>query len=158
MSYGVSDKSIALIDAALRRRFSFKEMMPNHKLLKEVDNIKLDVMLEKINKRIEFLYDRDYMIGHAYLINVKNLEEIVYVFKNKIIPLLQEYFYDDWEKIGLILGGIGNSKDDNCIVYKKEINPSDIFNNSDEINKYRNKTKYYIKEEISEKELRRIYE
>ena len=153
-----SDKSIALMDTALRRRFSFKEMMPNHKLLKEVDNIKLDVMLEKINKRIEFLYDRDYMIGHAYLIKVKNLEDIVSVFKNKIIPLLQEYFYDDWEKIGLILGGIGEREDDNCIVYKKEINPSDIFNDSYEINKYISKTKYYIKKEISAKELRRIYE
>ena len=98
------------------------------------------------------------MIGHAYLINVKNLEDIVSVFKNKIIPLLQEYFYDDWEKIGLILGGIGEREDDNCIVYKKEINPSDIFNDSYEINKYISKTKYYIKKEISAKELRRIYE
>lgn len=153
-----SDKSIALMDVALRRRFYFKEMMPNHNLLKTVDNIKLDKMLEMINKRIEFLYDRDYMIGHAYLINVENLSEISDVFKNKIIPLLQEYFYDDWEKIGLILGGIGRSEKDDYIVYKKEIQSSNLFKDSTIANKYGNKTKYYIKEDISEKELRNIYE
>lgn len=153
-----SDKSIALMDVALRRRFNFKEMMPQHSLLSIVDGIALDEMLEIINKRIEFLYDRDYMIGHAYLINVKNIDDITKVFKNKIIPLLQEYFYDDWEKIGLILGGIGNSKDDSYIVYKKEIKSSDLFKNSNISNKYGSKTKYYIKDKIGSKELKNIYE
>lgn len=153
-----SDKSIALMDVALRRRFNFKEMMPQHSLLSIVDGIALDKMLEIINKRIEFLYDRDYMIGHAYLINVKNIEDIAKVFKNKIIPLLQEYFYDDWEKIGLILGGIGNSKDDSCIVYKKEIKSADLFKNSNISSKYGNKIKYYIKDEIGFEELKNIYE
>lgn len=150
-----SDKSIALMDVALRRRFHFKEMMPNHNLLKTVETIELDRMLEIINKRIEFLYDRDYMIGHAYLINVKDVKDISDVFKNKIIPLLQEYFYDDWEKIGLILGGIGKNENDDYIVYKKEIQSSDLFKDS---TKYKNKTKYYIKENISETELKNIYE
>lgn len=59
-----------------------------------------------MNKRIEVLYDRDHMIGHAYFINAKTDEEIISILKTKIIPLLQEYFYDDWEKIGLVLGGI----------------------------------------------------
>lgn len=150
-----SDKSIALMDVALRRRFCFKEMMPNHNLLKTVENIKLDKMLEIINKRIEFLYDRDYMIGHAYLINVKDVRDISDVFKDKIIPLLQEYFYDDWEKIGLILGGIGKNEKDDYIVYKREIQSSDLFKDS---TKYKNKIKYYIKENISETELKSIYE
>lgn len=153
-----SDKSIALMDVALRRRFNFKEMMPQPSLLSTVDGIALDKMLKSINERIEFLYDRDYMIGHAYLINVKNIDEISNVFKNKIIPLLQEYFYDDWEKIGLILGGIGNRKDDSYIVYKKEIKSSDLFKNSNISNKYGSKTKYYIKDEIGSKELKNIYE
>lgn len=153
-----ADKSIALMDIALRRRFKFKEMMPNPKLLKNVNNIDLEKMLDIINKRIEFLYDRDYMIGHAYLINVKNLEDIVDVFKNKMIPLLQEYFYDDWEKIGLILGGIGKNKDDKYIVYKQDIRPSDLFKDNNTINKYTTKTKYYIKDKISIEELRNIYE
>lgn len=89
------------------------------------------------------------MTGHAYLINVKNIEEISKVFKNKIIPLLQKYFYDDWEKIGLILGGIGKNKNDNYIVYKEDIKASDLFKDSSIANKYGTKTKYYIKDDIS---------
>lgn len=153
-----SDKSIALMDVALRRRFNFKEMMPQPNLLTTVGCIALDKMLKIINERIEFLYDRDYMIGHAYLINVKNIDDISNVFKNKIIPLLQEYFYDDWEKIGLVLGGIGNSKDDSYIVYKREIRSSDLFKNSNISNKYGSKIKYYIKDEIGIEELKNIYE
>lgn len=150
-----SDKSIALMDVALRRRFCFKEMMPNPSLLATVDDIKLDKMLDKINQRIEFLYDKDYMIGHAYFINAKNICDISKTFKNKIIPLLQEYFYDDFEKIGLVLGGIGNSENDDYIVYKKEINPSSLFKENFD---YEIKTKYYIKENIGSKELKNIYE
>lgn len=149
-----SDKSIALMDIALRRRFEFKEMMPKPSLLTTVDGINLKEMLEIINKRIEFLYDRDYMIGHSYLINAKNSEEISRIFKNKIIPLLQEYFYDDWEKIGLILGGIGRSKNDNYIVYKEEIKASDLFKDSSSASKI----KYYIKYDIGIEELKNIYE
>ncbi|QZY53891.1 McrB family protein [Crassaminicella profunda] len=153
-----ADKSIALMDVALRRRFRFEEMMPNPSLLQTVDNIDLKIMLEKINDRIEFLYDRDYMIGHAYLINVKNIDDISDVFKNKIIPLLQEYFYDDWEKIGLILGGIGKNESDKCIVYKKDIRAFDLFKDNSIANKYGSKTKYYIKSSIGFEELKNIYE
>lgn len=153
-----SDKSIALMDVALRRRFEFKEMMPQSSLLTTVDNVDLEKMLETMNKRIEFLYDRDYMIGHAYFINVKNIEEISRTFKNKIIPLLQEYFYDDWEKIGLILGGIGKDTKDSYIVYKQEIRASDLFKDNNISNKYGSKIKYYIKDDISIEELRNIYE
>ncbi|MDD2508109.1 MULTISPECIES: McrB family protein [Aliarcobacter] len=108
-----ADRSIALMDTALRRRFHFEEMMPNSSLLKNlvVDEIKIDNLLEVINKRVEYLYDRDHTIGHAYFMSLENFAnevdkkaELENIFRNKIIPLLQEYFYDDWEKVRLVLG------------------------------------------------------
>jgi len=99
-----ADRSIALMDTALRRRFEFVEMMPEYSDLKEVADIDIGKMLKTINERIEYLYDRDHTIGHAYFINVSDLKTLANVFKNKILPLLQEYFYDDWEKIRLVLG------------------------------------------------------
>ncbi|WP_372946835.1 AAA family ATPase [Mariniphaga sp.] len=100
-----ADRSIALIDTALRRRFHFKEMMPLPELLNEnVEEINLQLLLAKINERIEFLLDRDHTIGHSYFIRIKSKNELCEVFRDKIIPLLQEYFYNDWEKIQLVLG------------------------------------------------------
>ena len=99
-----ADRSIALMDTALRRRFEFVEMMPKYDRLSDnVDGVNLQKLLEVINQRIEYLYDRDHIIGHAYFISVKKLTELNHAFANKIIPLLQEYFYDDWEKIRLVL-------------------------------------------------------
>lgn len=112
-----ADRSIALMDTALRRRFEFTEMMPDLTILEQindVDGINIQSLLESINKRIEYLYDRDHTIGHAYFMDLKvdsknNITTLSNIFKNKIIPLLQEYFYDDWEKIRLVLGD--NQKD-----------------------------------------------
>lgn len=107
-----ADRSIALMDTALRRRFEFVEMPAKPELLKGIaildkDNsdtgINIQLMLEKINQRIEYLYDRDHTIGHAYFMGINKLTELNHAFANKIIPLLQEYFYDDWEKIRLVL-------------------------------------------------------
>ena len=103
-----ADRSIAPIDTALRRRFVFEEMAPNPNLLNEnIEGINLQLLLEAINTRIEYLYDRDHTIGHAYLIDVKNLDDLKFAFKNKIIPLLAEYFYEDWENIDLVLNQNG---------------------------------------------------
>lgn len=102
-----ADRSIALMDTALRRRFSFVEIMPNPKLSdisEDIEGINCQLLLETVNKRIEYLYDRDHTIGHAYFIGIENKRNLDSIMMNKILPLLQEYFYDDWEKIQIVLG------------------------------------------------------
>lgn len=108
-----ADRSLAMMDTALRRRFDFKEMMPKPELFnnRTVKGIDLTRLLETLNKRIEVLYDREHMLGHAFLFPVFNEtdEDNAFIklkdaFKNKIIPLLEEYFYEDWNKIRLVLG------------------------------------------------------
>ena len=113
-----ADRSIALMDTALRRRFEFVEMMPEYDTLNKtiIEGINVGEMLKTINERIEYLYDRDHTIGHAYFINVSDIKTLANVFKNKILPLLQEYFYDDWEKIRLVLGD--SQKDENLQLVK----------------------------------------
>ncbi len=106
-----ADRSIAFLDVALRRRFVFEELMPQGDIIRElvgeegvINDVDVALLLERINDRIEFLYDRDHQIGHAFLLNVTGLQELRDVFCHKIIPLLQEYFYGDWRKICMILG------------------------------------------------------
>ena len=113
-----ADRSIALMDTALRRRFEFVEMMPEYDNLNKIniEGINIGEMLKTINERIEYLYDRDHTIGHAYFIDVADMKTLANVFKNKILPLLQEYFYDDWEKIRLVLGD--SQKDENLQLVK----------------------------------------
>ncbi|MCE0588871.1 McrB family protein, partial [Clostridioides difficile] len=152
-----SDKSIALLDIALRRRFNFEEIMPDYDLLSIVDGIDIRKMLYTINKRIEFLYDRDHVIGQAYLLAVENINDIVVVFRSKIIPLLQEYFYYDSEKVGLILGGIGRNEKDKYIVYKEKLIASELFKNNN-ASIMESKVNYCIKQNISSEELKNIYE
>jgi 5-methylcytosine-specific restriction protein B len=107
-----ADRSIALIDTALRRRFHFIEMMPSPELLNEnVDGINLQKLLNAMNERIELIYDRDHQIGHSYFMSIESLDDLRDIFSNEIIPLLQEYFYDDWEKIRFVL----NDKNGNFI-------------------------------------------
>ena len=164
-----ADRSIALMDMALRRRFSFQEMMPETKLLDfEVKGIKISELLKKINERIEFLYDRDHTIGHAYFIKLKDkkpedqYKELCSIFANKIIPLLQEYFYEDWEKIQLVLGDHKDQKYDGEKFIISEANKSsDIL--GIENGEYDAKNSYKINEslktgEISPDAFTKIYE
>lgn len=99
-----ADRSIALLDLALRRRFAFREIRPDASLLGRVAGIDLAALLRTMNERIEVLYDREHQIGHAYLLTINTFDELCDVFRQQLIPLLQEYFYDDWEKIQKVLG------------------------------------------------------
>ena len=110
-----SDRSLTGLDIALRRRFTFIEMPPQPNLLKDmsVEGVDIERLLTVINQRIEILIDRDHCIGHANFMVLKEqptLENLAHIFKQKIIPQLQEYFFDDWAKINLVLNGNGMLK------------------------------------------------
>ena len=95
-----ADRSIALMDTALRRRFAFTEQRPDPGLLPtNVDGINLSALLVALNDRIEAVFDRDHVIGHSYLMGLESFEDIQARFRNQLIPLLQEYFFEDWQKI-----------------------------------------------------------
>lgn len=100
-----ADRSIALLDTALRRRFDFEEMMPKPELLrgKDIEGVDLEQLLTKINDRIKNEYDRDHQIGHSYLMSVKDKEDLERAYKNRILPLLNEYFYNDINTVAKIL-------------------------------------------------------
>ena len=107
-----ADRSIALLDTALRRRFDFVEMMPRPDLLKvdqkkELEGVDCQQLLSVMNKRIRILHDREHQIGHTYFMDVSDMDSLAKTFKKRIIPLLQEYFYDNWEKIDLVLNKNG---------------------------------------------------
>ncbi|MCC4585941.1 AAA family ATPase [Xanthomonas sp. NCPPB 1067] len=98
-----ADRSLAGLDVALRRRFVFEEMPPRPDLLGTVSGIDLRQLLTVINSRIEVLLGRDHLLGHAYFIDIQSLDELKSVFRRQVLPLLQEYFFEDWEKIALVL-------------------------------------------------------
>ncbi len=111
-----ADRSVEALDTALRRRFSFIEMPPQY-YLKElqvvISGVKLSDILRTINSRIEKLLDKDHLIGHAYFIGVQDASQLARVFNDRIVPLLQEYFYNDYAKIGMVVGrGFVTSKSD----------------------------------------------
>jgi len=109
-----ADRSVEALDTALRRRFSFVEMPPKPELIASagqaknqngnVADVHLPTLLTSINTRIEHLLNKDHLIGHAYLMHVESIDDLKAVFRDKIIPLLQEYFFGDFGKIGLVLG------------------------------------------------------
>lgn len=134
-----ADRSISLMDTALRRRFEFVEMMPDEDLLDKVvveEDINIHEMLKIMNRRIEALYDREHTLGHAFFMPLKTdgkatINQLESIFKNKIIPLLQEYFYEDYEKIMLVLGIDPKNMDDSKFISVKS--NDGLFKNSPEI-------------------------
>lgn len=130
-----ADRSIALMDTALRRRFQFVEMMPDSDVLRKihadkVEDLDVAAMLDKINERIEFLYDREHTIGHAFFTDIKDdatLEKLQSIFEKSVIPLLQEYFYEDYQKIQLVLGDNAKSDDSLKIIIDEKVVAKNIF-------------------------------
>ena len=105
-----ADRSIALLDTALRRRFEFEERMPDPHhpgVGADVGGVDCRRLLEAMNRRIAVLLDREHQIGHTYFLRVDTREALAETFRNRIVPLLQEYFYDDWEKIRAVLNENG---------------------------------------------------
>ena len=105
-----ADRSIALLDTALRRRFKFIEMMPDpsHEgVNKNVDGVNCRKLLKAMNRRIAVLLDREHQIGHTYFLDVDNMDALADAFQHGVLPLLQEYFYEDWEKIRAALNNNG---------------------------------------------------
>jgi predicted RNA-binding protein with PUA-like domain len=99
-----ADRSIALLDVALRRRFTFEELMPRSDLLKEVAGVPLGKLLTVLNQKLEAHLDRDHQIGHSYFMGLQSLDDLRFAWGHKIVPLLQEYFYGDGEKLQSVLG------------------------------------------------------
>ncbi len=145
-----ADRSIALLDTALRRRFEFKEIMPRPDIIRQAgtaditipdgsDSIDLEKLLEAMNDRIEFLYDRDHRIGHSYFLGISNYDDLERIFLTKIIPLLQEYFYEDWEKVQLVFDDLDDATDtdgkpkakENAIINYRTVNVGSLFTATD---------------------------
>lgn len=121
-----ADRSIALLDTALRRRFEFIEIAPEPELLShDVEGIDLAALLTRLNERIEILADRDHCLGHAYFMGVKTVTDLNRVFTEKILPLLVEYFHDDWGQIALVL--INRPRGLSEFVTTKELDPGQVF-------------------------------
>lgn len=156
-----ADRSLALLDTALRRRFEFEELMPDLSVLDglvvthDEVNIDMKLLLEAMNKRIEALYDRDHMIGHAYFTALKDIpssgqfDELNAIFKNKIIPLLEEYFFEDWQKIRLVLGDNQKlGKLGEKYQFIKEISRDEdlaaLFGTKDELEQYAIRSRYQL--------------
>lgn len=129
-----ADRSIAALDTALRRRFQFKQMQPDPDVLDGifVEDISIKDLLIRMNQKISALYDREHTIGHAYFTKLKDdptIETLASIFENSIIPLLQEYFYEDYEKIRLVLGD--NKKQNEEDQFIRKTSYASLFGNTD---------------------------
>ena len=142
-----ADRSIAQLDTALRRRFKFEELMPDlSKLSENVEGLNLQAMISKINERIENLYDREHQIGHAKFLGCETLSSVEVAFRNYVIPLLAEYFFQDRSKIAEVLEDqtIGASNFNGCFLSATVLNPPNTMI-EDEVNR---KFRWIVKKEF----------
>lgn len=146
-----ADRSITSLDTALRRRFEFVEMMPKPSELSKIEDIDLQELLKAINTRIEYLLDREKTIGHAFFIGIDNLDDLKKVFQNKIIPLLQEYFYNDYALIDAVLNKNG-------MLEKQDINSDYLKNMTDFIESDKVIYKFSDSQKWDETTFKKIYE
>ena len=165
-----ADRSIALLDTALRRRFEFKELRPDAKLILGTDgagniedgesgSINLQQLLETMNRRIRSLLDREHMIGHSYFMDIKVFAQLRRVLARKILPLLQEYFYEDWSRIQLVLRDrIGEDRNPPQIIRDEPMEEMQVlgFDHDD----YEDKVEYekVAESDITPAAVRKIYE
>lgn len=129
-----ADRSLSGLDIALRRRFTFREMAPDPELLMktEVEGVNIGVMLRVMNERIEVLLDRDHCLGHAYFMPLRektnpSLAELSFIFRQQILPLLQEYFFEDWERIAWVLNDQAKKNSDLAFVVKASDDLTKLF-------------------------------
>ena len=162
-----ADRSIALMDTALRRRFEFEELMPDSSLIEGISGdgtiddgnsgtIDLRKLLDTMNRRIRLLHNRDLMLGHAYFMKVRSFDELKEVILRQVLPLLQEYFYNDWHKIQRVLRDIRNDNEriNPQIIRNESIPVDDHLDIEDDANDYTvAKT-----DEITPQAIRKIYE
>ena len=137
-----ADRSIALLDTALRRRFEFEELAPEPDALqdaKDATGIDLPEVLRVMNERLEWLLGRDHLIGHAWLMKARTKEDVDGIMRHKIIPLIAEYFYDNWEKVRAVLGG----SDD--FVEGRPLDPPPGLDDTDE-----NRQRWSVRKEFNE--------
>ena len=165
-----ADRSIALLDTALRRRFEFEELMPDADIIPGADgagniedgeggSIDLRQLLESMNRRIRFLLDREHMIGHSYFMDIEVFADLRRVLTCKVLPLLQEYFYEDWSRIQLVLRDrIGDERKLPQIIRDEPVEEMQVlgFDHDD----YEDKVEYekVAESEITPAAVRKIYE
>jgi 5-methylcytosine-specific restriction protein B len=170
-----ADRSLALLDTALRRRFDFVALMPDTRAEKVADDPhsaplaglvvateqgEIDVrrMLENINARIEALYDRDHSIGHAYFTHLwrkpdgqERFAALIDTFRNRIVPLLEEYFFEDWQKIRLVLADNQKRDPQAQFIIEAEDHGQDLttlFGNDHGLDVYATKRRYVLREDV----------
>ena len=126
-----ADRSIALLDVALRRRFEFEELLPLYDVIdRRVDGVHLASLLRRINDRLEYFADRDRQIGHGYLIRVMSLADLRDCFKLQLIPLLQEYFFDDWSQVQFVLSREGGHSP---FIERQTLHGTKLFGGNDDV-------------------------
>lgn len=153
-----ADRSIALLDTALRRRFHFEELMPNPDTLNVdlISDVSVKRLLAVINRRITYLFDREHTIGHAYFSRIQTFSELESCFQHKIIPLLQEYFFEDWSKIQLIFRDGPKKPPSLHIIRKEEDEDIELFGLDSDLGDKR--STYHVAKWLTPEMLKAIYE